>query len=195
MEENEVNISYNFIKFPDNQVSVTSDIDENPDYLTNLERSMIIVKHIEDLFTQLFKDIEIIDEDNLDDESEETKKGLSLISDTRDILISSILNISYNKYNSILNKPKYPIQYSMAVYKTVLDDKDFTNNLYNTIYSDGLCVGDSLMGASAFILDVAEELLLEGMPPDMLRKNIDIFIKDLKENVNEFIDELSKEDE
>ena len=195
MEENEVNISYNFIKFPDNQVSVTSDIDENPDYLTNLERSMIIVKHIEDLFTQLFKDIEIIDEDNLDDESEETKKGLSLISDTRDILISSILNISYNKYNLILNKPKYPIQYSMAVYKTVLDDKDFTNNLYNTIYSDGLCVGDPLMGASAFILDVAEELLLGGMPPDMLRKNIDIFIEDLKENVNEFIDETIKEDE
>ena len=79
MEENEVNISYNFIKFPDNQVSVTSDIDENPDYLTNLERSMIIVKHIEDLFTQLFKDIEIIDEDNLDDESEETKKGLNKV--------------------------------------------------------------------------------------------------------------------
>ena len=104
MEENEVNISYNFIKFPDNQVSVTSDIDENPDYLTNLERSMIIVKHIEDLFTQLFKDIEIIDEDNLDDESEETKNGLSLISDIRNILISSILNISYNKYNSIVNK-------------------------------------------------------------------------------------------
>lgn len=190
MEENEVNISYNFIKFPDNQVTVTSDIDENPDYLTNLERSMLITKHIDDLFTQLFKDIEIKDANNLDNESDETIKKLELISDTRDILIMAILNISYNKYNALLDKEIYPIQYSLAIYKTEIDNKKYKNDIYNTVHSEGLQVGDPLMGAGAFVLDVVEKLLLNRLPSKQIKEQIAIFLKDLYQNVEEFIDEI-----
>lgn len=192
MEENEINITYNIIKHPNNQITITSDVDETPDYLSTEERSLLVIKHMEDLFKNLFDELESTDDDNIIDDD---KDKIEEILEIRSALINVLLNISYNLYASKFNKKQCSIQYAMAIFKEKQDkDGDIRNIISNTSYSDDLDIGDPAVGASAFILDVAETLLLNGMPKNMAKSYINDYIDDMKENLNEFIETFEEDD-
>ena len=192
MEENEINITYNIIKHPNNQITITSDVDETPDYLSTEERSLLVIKHMEDLFKNLFDELESTDDDNIIDDD---KDKIEEILEIRSALINMLLNISYNLYASKFNKKQCSIQYAMAIFKEKQDkDGDIRNIISNTSYSDDLDIGDPAVGASAFILDVAETLLLNGMPKNMAKSYINDYIDEMKENLNEFIETFEEDD-
>ena len=193
MEEYDAEIEYHFVKFEDGTLKVTTDIDDQIDYLEPQERTTIIVKLIKDLFEQLFSDIDGIDEEL---ESEIYNKICYQTQDVRDTLISAILNLHYNSFAKHCNEKPKLIEYSLAIYEMVYNkiNKEPVNCVLNTTYSNNITSLEPMNGATAFALDTAENLLVNGLPKEVVKQLIDVTFKNQERAVHNFIDEY-KEDE
>ena len=196
MEEYDADIQFHFIKMEDGSLRVTTDIDDQIEYLEPEERAVIIVNLIKDLFEQLFRDIDDVDEEI---EADIYNKICYKTQDIRDELISTILNLHYNSYaKHTKEKPKL-LEYSMAIYETMYNklSKDTVNCVVSTAYSNNITSIEPMNGAMAFTLDVAENLLDNGFPKDIVKQIVDMTINNQKTAVYDFIKqyEEDKEDE
>lgn len=196
MEEYDADIQFHFTKFDNGILQVTSDIDDQIEYLEPEERTTIIANLMRDLFEQLFKDIDNI---NTDVDVEIYNKICNQTLDVRDTLISALINLHYNSYaKHCKEKPKL-LEYSMAIYETMYNklSKDTVNCVINTAYSNNITSIEPMNGAMAFTLDVAENLLNNGFPKDVVKQIVDMTINNQKTAVYDFINqyEEDKEDE
>ena len=194
MEEYDADIQFHFIKMEDGSLRVTTDIDDQIEYLEPEERAVIIVNLIKDLFEQLFRDIDDVDEEI---DADIYNKICYKTQDIRDELISTILYLHYNSYaKHTKEKPKL-LEYSMAIYETMYNklSKDTVNCVVNTAYSNNITSIEPMNGAMAFTLDVAENLLDNGFPKDVVKQIVDMTINNQKTAVYDFINQYEEDRE
>lgn len=193
MEEYDADIQFHFIKGNDGSLHLTTDIDNQIDYLEPEERAIIIASFIGDLFEQLFSNIDNVDEDT---ETELYQKICSDTLEVRDTIITSIINFHYNSYAKHCEKDPKLLEFSMAIYEAMYNkiDKSQVNFIMNTTHSDNITALEPLSGSLAFTLDVAEMLLKNGVPKSVTEQVMAFMLKQNLDAVKQFI-KTYKEDE
>ena len=193
MEEYDADIQFHFIKGNDGSLHLTTDIDNQIDYLEPEERAIIIASFIGDLFEQLFSNIDNVDENT---ETELYQKICNDTLEVRDTIITSIINFHYNSYAKHCEKDPKLLEFSMAIYEAMYNkiDKSQVNFIMNTTHSDNITALEPLSGSLAFTLDVAEMLLKNGVPKSITEQVMGFMLKQNLDAVKQFI-KTYKEDE
>ena len=85
----------------------------------------------------------------------------------------------------------------MAIYETMYNklSKDTVNCVVNTAYSNNITSIEPMNGAMAFTLDVAENLLDNGFPKDVVKQIVDMTINNQKTAVYDFINQYEEDRE
>lgn len=193
MEEYDADIQFHFIKMKDGSLHLTTDIDNQIDYLEPEERATIIASLIGDLFEQLFSDIDNVDEDT---NSELYNKICNNTLEVRDAIISSIINFHYNSYAKHCEKDPKLLEFSMAIYEAMYNkiDKSQVNFIMNTTHSDNITALEPLSGSLAFTLDVTEMLLKNGVPKSVIEQVMEFMLKQNLDAVKQFIKTYKEDD-
>ena len=185
MEEYDANINFHFIVFDNGQIELTSDVDEDFEYFSETERTVIIVSLLTDLFKQVYNNL-----DNLDTNSNKYQEKILLGSELRDTLIKAIINIQYNLLADKTNKENYMLEFAMATYKSMFNKltKDTVNFVEDTYYSDEIGNLEPINGALAFILDTAESLLENNIPKHIVKPILKTMIDQQYKCIEDYID-------
>ena len=193
MEEYDADIQFHFIKMKDGSLHLTTDIDNQIDYLEPEERATIIASLIGDLFEQLFSDIDNVDEDT---NGELYNKICNNTLEVRDAIISSIINFHYNSYAKHCEKDPKLLEFSMAIYEAMYNkiDKSQVNFIMNTTHSDNITALEPLSGSLAFTLDVTEMLLKNGVPKSVIEQVMEFMLKQNLDAVKQFIKTYKEDD-
>ena len=168
MEEYDANINFHFIVFDNGQIELTSDVDEDFEYFSETERTVIIVSLLTDLFKQVYNNL-----DDLDEDDKKYQEKVLMGAELRDTLIKAIVNIQYNLLADKTNQENYMLEFALATYKSMFNKltKDTVNFVENTCYSDEIGNLEPINGALAFILDTAESLLENDIPKNIVKIN------------------------
>lgn len=185
MEEYDANINFHFIVFDNGQIELTSDVDEDFEYFSETERTVIIVSLLTDLFKQVYNNL-----DDLDTNSNKYQEKILLGSELRDTLIKAIINIQYNLLADKTNKENYMLEFAMATYKSMFNKltKDTVNSVEDTYYSDEIGNLEPINGALAFILDTAESLLENNIPKHIVKPILKTMIDQQYKCIEDYID-------
>ena len=194
MEEYDADINFHFeIDKENGIVNLTSDIDDQIDYLNSMERTTIIIHLMRDLFEQIFTNL-----DNLDKEADEEyindicNKSI----DVRNAIISSLLNFHYNSYAQHCKQDPKLLEFSMVIYEAMYNKftKEQTNFIMNTTYSENITSVEPMSGSLAYALDTAENLLQNGITRPIVKLMMNTIIKQEIEAVNKFIDNYEEDE-
>lgn len=185
MEEYDANINFHFIVFDNGQIELTSDVDEDFEYFSETERTVIIVSLLTDLFKQVYNNL-----DDLDTNNNKYQEKILLGSELRDTLIKAIINIQYNLLADKTNKENYMLEFAMATYKSMFNKltKDTVNSVEDTYYSDEIGNLEPINGALAFILDTAESLLENNIPKHIVKPILKTMIDQQYKCIEDYID-------
>lgn len=192
MEEYDANINFHFIVFDNGQIEVTSDVDEDFEYFSETERTVIIVSLLTDLFKQIYNNL-----DDLDTNSNKYQEKILLGYELRDTLIKAIINIQYNLLADKTNKENYILEFAMATYKSMFNKltKDTVNSVEDTYYSDEIGNLEPINGALAFILDTAESLLENNIPKHIVKPILKTMIDQQYKCIEDYIDNWERDED
>lgn len=192
MEEYDANINFHFIVFDNGQIELTSDVDEDFEYFSETERTVIIVSLLTDLFKQVYNNL-----DDLDTNSNKYQEKILLGSELRDTLIKAIINIQYNLLADKTNKENYMLEFAMATYKSMFNKltKDTVNSVEDTYYSDEIGNLEPINGALAFILDTAESLLENNIPKHIIKPILKTMIDQQYKCIEDYIDNWEQDED
>ena len=192
MEEYDANINFHFIVFDNGQIELTSDVDEDFEYFSETERTVIIVSLITDLFKQVYNNL-----DDLDTNSNKYQEKILLGYELRDTLIKAIINIQYNLLADKTNKENYILEFAMATYKSMFNKltKDTVNFVEDTYYSDEIGNLEPINGALAFILDTAESLLENNIPKHIVKPILKTMIDQQYKCIEDYIDNWEQDED
>lgn len=191
MEEYDVDLSFHFCVEDNGDIDLTSDIDDQIDYLNPMERTCIITHLLQDLFTQIYNGVEDYDEDD------EAYNGYCYAgSELRDMLVSIVINFWYNIFAEKTNEfPQNELEFSMAIYKRLLhkQTKQDFNMVIKTAHSENVNVFEPENAGLAFLQDITEYLLDSGQS----KKEVKLWLrKTLLSNLyamDKYIDDYEKE--
>lgn len=192
MEEYDANINFHFIVFDNGQIELTSDVDEDFEYFSETERTVIIVSLLTDLFKQVYNNL-----DDLDINSNKYQEKILLGYELRDTLIKAIINIQYNLLADKTNKENYILEFAMATYKSMFNKltKDTVNSVEDTYYSDEIGNLEPINGALAFILDTAESLLENNIPKHIVKPILKTMIDQQYKCIEDYIDNWEQDED
>ena len=192
MEEYDANINFHFIVFDNGQIELTSDVDEDFEYFSETERTVIIVSLLTDLFKQVYNNL-----DDLDTNSNKYQEKILLGYELRDTLIKAIINIQYNLLADKTNKENYILEFAMATYKSMFNKltKDTVNFVEDTYYSDEIGNLEPINGALAFILDTAESLLENNIPKHIVKPILKTMIDQQYKCIEDYIDNWEQDED
>ena len=192
MEEYDANINFHFIVFDNGQIELTSDVDEDFEYFSETERTVIIVSLLTDLFKQVYNNL-----DDLDINSNKYQEKILLGSELRDTLIKAIINIQYNLLADKTNKENCILEFAMATYKSMFNKltKDTVNFVEDTYYSDEIGNLEPINGALAFILDTAESLLENNIPKHIIKPILKTMIDQQYKCIEDYIDNWEQDED
>lgn len=192
MEEYDVDINFHFIKWDNGQIQVTSDVDDDFEYLEAYERTCIIVNIMKDLFKQIHNNI-----DEYEIGSEEFKTNIKFGLDTRDSIIKAALNLCYNTYAAKMEEEPFVLEYGLAIYRSMLDKrtKEKVNIISSTTYSDEMNILEPMNGAFAFMIDTAECLADNGLPKPIIKNIMKTMQAQQYKCFEEYIDNYGKNED
>lgn len=189
MEEYDASINFHFTKQDDGIMSLTSDIDNQIDYLSPTERACIIVYLIKDLFSQLSDGlVEVLDSD------EKLDERLEMAANFRDSIIQATINFWYNALAAELKEENYLLEFSMVMYKALINkDRTMLLNLVDGTAHSNINTFEPVAGAFALITDSVDNLLENGIPKNDVKTLIKgLILKNTKELIN-YIDTFDEE--
>lgn len=193
MQEYDADIQFHFTVYDNGLMKLETDIDDQLDYFDAQERTVIIVNLINDLFEQVFQEV-----DGLDEEKDEEKyiDILNKNQEIRDALISAILNLHHRYYAKHCNKEQKVLEYSMVIYEVMYDkiSKDISNYVYNTAHSTNITTFEPMNGALAFELDAMENLLENGVSKKETKAILNLLLSKQKQVLNQYIDTYEEDE-
>lgn len=193
MEEYDADINYHFVNFKNGNIEVTSDIDDQIDYLEPEERLAIILKMIKELYEQIYVDIGKYDEDD-----NEYDLICFTAEEIRDNLIQFIINMWYNKAAEKLKSFSVgELEFSLAIYKKIWNAtlNEPVNMVIKLAHSDNVEIGENLTANAAFIQDTLEILMEGGMNKVETKKFLHQALTDMEKTLNHVIDDYEIESE
>ena len=193
MEEYDADINYHFIKFNSGDIEVTSDIDDQIDYLEPEERLAIIMKMIKELYEQIYVDIDKYNEDD-----NEYDLICLTAEEVRDNLVQFIINMWYNKAAIKLKSLSIgELEFSLAIYKKMWNAtlQEPVNMVIKLAHSDNVEIGENLTANAAFIQDTLEILMDNGMSKLETKQFLHQALTDMETALNHTIDEYEIESE
>lgn len=193
MEEYDADINYHFVNFKNGNIEVTSDIDDQIDYLEPEERLAIILKMIKELYEQIYVDIGKYDEDD-----NEYDLICFTAEEIRDNLIQFIINMWYNKAAEKLKSFSVgELEFSLAIYKKMWNATlhEPVNMVIKLAHSDNVEIGENLTANAAFIQDTLEILMEGGMNKAETKQFLHQALTDMEKTLNHVIDDYEIESE
>ena len=193
MEEYDADINYHFVNFKNGNIEVTSDIDDQIDYLEPEERLAIILKMIKELYEQIYVDIGKYDEDD-----NEYDLICFTAEEVRDNLIKFIINMWYNKAAEKLKSFSVgELEFSLAIYKKMWNATlhEPVNMVIKLAHSDDVEIGENLTANAAFIQNILEILMAGGMSKAETKQFLHQALTDMETALNHTIDEYEIESE
>lgn len=191
MEEYNYDLQYHVVKFPDGSAEVSSNIDDNIDYLEPFDRVCIIIKLMNELFEQLYSDIVGLPKDS-DTVYERFNDGEML----RDNLIDVLINACQNHFAKAIDIPKEKLSYSLVMFVKELEKNShkITTELYDTAYSMDLGVVDPLLASNALISDCISSLIEDGISNEDIEELITHHLDAQRRALKEFIKDRNDAD-
>lgn len=192
MEEYDADINFHFIKWDNGQIQVTSDVDDDFEYLEEHERTCIIINMMKDLFKQIHRNI-----DEYEIDSKKFNNTIKLGLDTRDSIIKAALNLCYNTYAAKMEEEPFVLEYGLAIYRSMLDKrtKEKVNIISSTTYSDEMNILEPMNGAFAFMIDTAECLADNGLPKPIIKNIMKTMQAQQYKCFEEYIDNYGKNED
>ena len=198
MEEKEV--TFNIVSgIPEDNgetsVGITSDIDDDIDYLNINERvyliSELITQCCKQIISENFPDNDIEEYDESDEDQEEVRDNLhKLLEELLNITINTICNISRVKFGK---KPQQ-IEFSLATYISKLNFYGkLIHNVDETYHSSDVNAIDPIQASFDFSLDTIFCLLNDGIPKDEVKGLMNDYLTSMKKDFIKIIDEFEKE--
>lgn len=186
MEEYDYDLHYHVVKFPDGSAEISSNIDDNIDYLEPFDRICIIIKLLNELFEQFYSDIVGLPQDS-EVVFEKFADGEML----RDNLIDVLINACQNHFANAINIPKEKLSFSLIMFAKEIakDKKQITTDVYDTAYSMDLGIVDPLLACNALTIDCVSTLLEDGVSDedieDLIKYHLDAQYKAVKKYIQE----------
>lgn len=186
-----------FVKFDifidnENNINISSDIDDEVDYLSIEEKMNLIgelvtmtCKHILiDNYSDEYNEVEEFDEN---DKTQE--KVRSQMYDLSRDLVQLIVNLTDVAIRSKYNLPLEYLEYCMSIFKKIIDNGTLRNVAVDTIYSADINCIDPIQSFYDFGCDVVESLIDGGIPKKDVKEIIKTSLKYLNEDLIEYVDE------
>ena len=174
-------------------INITSDIDDCQDYLDTNERYCLLIKLLNDSYSQMFINHLGDDPVDFDENNDEHIDVLSEMGAFTEGLIYSILNIS-NTVTNYMFKDRYEhLEYSLVTYteeQTISGETALMPN--QTIHSDGLRVLDPMQGGFKLIMDSVKCLLDNDVPKEEVKLKINQCVTNTLTILDDYIDKYDE---
>lgn len=188
MEEKE--IKFNLFTDENKNVCITSDIEEFEDYVTVEEEYYILMHIISDLAKKAVnadlynKDIKNLSHDD------KLNMELSNVTDTRDVIIKSIINEFYNEYNRKVKLPQQVYEFVMGIYFPIAQTSCTKYNaILNTTYSDDIKFNELTQLSTALFIDLANFLIDSNLEKsriiDIIKEELEIVYNTVEETIKD----------
>lgn len=198
MEEKEV--TFNIVSgIPDEEdgqgIGITSDIDDNLEYLTLAERTSVILELImqscQQIISDKFPDNTVEEYDENDEDQEEVRDNLD---DFLERMVYLIVNSITNFKRAKFGEDPQMLEFSLATYKPEVNI--FGKQVHktdSTYHSPNVNSLDPIQASFEFFTDTIFCLLNDGISKNEIKSLIEGYISAMKKDYMTIIDEFEKE--
>ena len=175
-------------------IGITSDIDDNIEYLDINERVQLIMELIAQCGRQIIR--EKFPDDDIEDYNENDKDQQGVRDNLHQLIESMVylmVNTIYNLSNAKFGKKAEIIEYSMVTYRPNTDMLgECIHNTDTTYHSLNVNATDPLLASLDFFIDTICCLLNDNVPKSEVRELIDVCMTDMKRDFLELINNYNR---